>query len=134
MTRYRSPAMKSLGRCRCEEPDRTVDRDGVPYCNLCGDLLPEQLEDAVPLLIKAVEQLTDHLSARSEGGALVPRLVPRLALSKAEAAEALGGVSMDYFEEHVQPELNVVRRGRKVIVPRSEIERWLTENASRTLL
>jgi excisionase family DNA binding protein len=58
--------------------------------------------------------------------------VPRLALSKAEAAEALG-VSIDFFEEHVMPELRVVRRGRRRLVPVPELERWLRQNASLAL-
>jgi hypothetical protein len=36
----------------------------------------------------------------------------RLALSKCEAADALG-VSVDFLEEHVMHELRVVRRGRR---------------------
>ncbi|MGH2994718.1 MAG: hypothetical protein ACRDN6_05385 [Gaiellaceae bacterium] len=40
--------------------------------------------------------------------------VPRLTLrAPAEAAEAIG-VSADYFDEHVRPELRLIRRGRKV--------------------
>jgi excisionase family DNA binding protein len=57
---------------------------------------------------------------------------PRIALSPDEAAAALG-VSRDFFDEHVLPELRVVRRGRKVLVPIVELERWLAENAARTL-
>jgi excisionase family DNA binding protein len=56
----------------------------------------------------------------------------RLAWSPEEAAAALG-VSRDFFDEHVLPELRVVRRGRKVLVPTAELERWLAENAARTL-
>jgi hypothetical protein len=33
--------------------------------------------------------------------------LPRLALSKAEAADVLG-VSVDFFEEHIQPDLKIV--------------------------
>lgn len=51
----------------------------------------------------------------------------RLALSPDEAAAALG-VSRDYFDDHVKPELRVVRRGRRVMVPVKEIERWLAHN------
>jgi excisionase family DNA binding protein len=58
--------------------------------------------------------------------------VRRLALTPAEAAEAIG-VSRDFFDEHVLPELRVVRRGRKVLVPVSELERWLVESAALTL-
>jgi excisionase family DNA binding protein len=59
-----------------------------------------------------------------------PRL--RLALSPVEAADALG-VSRDFLDEHVLPELRVVRRGRKVLVSVAELERWLEESAARTL-
>jgi hypothetical protein len=60
------------------------------------------------------------------------RNVPRLALSKAEAAEALG-VSVDFFEKHVMPDLRIVRRGRRRLIPLHVLENWLDENASRTL-
>jgi len=56
----------------------------------------------------------------------------RLAFSKAEAAAALG-VSADFFEEHVMPELRIVRRGRRRLIPVAELERWLSENASMVL-
>jgi excisionase family DNA binding protein len=58
--------------------------------------------------------------------------VPRLALSKAEAAEALG-VSVDFLEQHVMHELRVVRRGRRRLIPIAELDRWLERSASRTL-
>jgi excisionase family DNA binding protein len=57
---------------------------------------------------------------------------PRLALSPSEAAEAIG-VSRDFFDEHVRPELRIVRRGRRVLVPVRELERWLDREASRVL-
>lgn len=56
----------------------------------------------------------------------------RLTLSPTEAAEALG-VSRDYFDAHVKPELRVVRRGRLVLVPLRELERWVDENAAAVL-
>jgi hypothetical protein len=56
----------------------------------------------------------------------------RLALTRAEAARALG-MSIDSFERYVQPELRLVRRGKLRLIPVAEIERWLVENASRTL-
>ena len=55
--------------------------------------------------------------------------VPRLALSPDEAAAALG-VSRDYLDLHVLPELRVVRRGRRRLVPVRELERWLTAEAA----
>ena len=56
----------------------------------------------------------------------------RLALSKAQAAEALG-VSVDFLERHVMPELRVVRRGGRRLIPISELDRWLDANAARAL-
>ena len=56
----------------------------------------------------------------------------RLALSKCEAADALG-VSVDFLEEHVMPELRIVRRGRRRLIPVRELERWLEENAARVV-
>jgi DNA-binding HxlR family transcriptional regulator len=53
---------------------------------------------------------------------------PRIALRPREAAASLG-VAESYFNEHVRPELRVVRKGRKVLVPVRELERWAAENA-----
>lgn len=61
-----------------------------------------------------------------------PSRVPRLALSKAEAAEALG-VSVDFLEEHVMHELRIVRRGRRRLIPVAELQRWLDASAARTV-
>ena len=52
----------------------------------------------------------------------------RLALSPDEAASALG-VSRDFFDEHIGPELKIVRRGRRKLIDVREIARWL-ESAS----
>jgi len=65
-------------------------------------------------------------------GRLADRGPRRLAFSKAEAAAALG-VSVDFFEQHVMPELRIVRRGRRRLIPVVELERWLAENASMVL-
>jgi excisionase family DNA binding protein len=53
----------------------------------------------------------------------------RLALSKVEAADALG-VSVDFLEEHVMHELRVVRKGRRRLIPVKELARWLDEHAT----
>lgn len=58
--------------------------------------------------------------------------VVRLALGLDEAAEALG-VSRDYFDEHVRPEVRIVRRGRRVFVAVKELERWLDRSATAAL-
>jgi excisionase family DNA binding protein len=63
---------------------------------------------------------------------VAPSAVPRLALTPIEAAAALG-CSRDFFDEHVLPELRVVRRGRKVLVAVAELERWLASAGALTL-
>lgn len=60
------------------------------------------------------------------------RRIPRLAVTKAEAADSLG-VSVDFLEDHVMRELRVVRRGRRLLIPLDEIARWLEANSQRTL-
>ena len=69
------------------------------------------------------------MSATSTGDGTA---VPRLALTKAEAAEALG-VSVDFFEDHIMCELRVVRRGRRRLIPIAELERWLERSADLAL-
>jgi hypothetical protein len=59
-------------------------------------------------------------------------LVRRFAMTRAEAARALG-MSINSFERHVQPELRIVRRGKLRLIPVREIERWLEENAELVL-
>ncbi len=58
--------------------------------------------------------------------------IPRIALTPPEAAAAIG-VGPDFFDASVAPELRVIRRGRKRLVPGAELERWTAENASRVL-
>lgn len=57
---------------------------------------------------------------------------PRLALTPEEAAAAIG-MSRDSFDRFVRDEIRVVRRGRLVLVPVVELERWLERSAARTL-
>lgn len=56
--------------------------------------------------------------------------VKRLALTVPEAAESLG-VSVSFFRLTVMPELGAVRRGRRILVPVAELDRWLRENGAR---
>lgn len=58
--------------------------------------------------------------------------VPRVALTREEAAAALG-MSLDSFERHVQPELRLIRRGKLRLVPVRELERWADGAAERTI-
>jgi len=57
--------------------------------------------------------------------------IPRLALTRAEAAASMG-MSLDSFERHVQPTLRLVRLGRMRLVPITELQRWLDQNAKST--
>ena len=54
--------------------------------------------------------------------------VPRLLLTRAEAAVALG-MSLDHFERHVQRHVRLVRSGQKLLVPTRELERWIDRHA-----
>ncbi len=59
------------------------------------------------------------------------RTMPRLAIGPADAAEMLG-VSRDFFDEHIKPELRIIRRGSKtILIPIAELERWLDKSATR---
>jgi hypothetical protein len=64
--------------------------------------------------------------------AVVTVPIPRIALTREEAAAALG-MSLDSFERHVQPELRLIRRGRLRLVPVTELQRWADDAAERTL-
>ena len=46
--------------------------------------------------------------------------IPRIALTPPEAAAAIG-VGPDFFDANVAPELRLIRRGRKRLVPVSEL-------------
>jgi hypothetical protein len=39
-------------------------------------------------------------------------------------------VSIDYFTDHIGPELRMVRNGRTRLVPVRELEKWLDRNAA----
>lgn len=58
--------------------------------------------------------------------------IPRIALTIPEAAASLG-VGLDFFNENIRPELRVIRRGSKRLIPVAELERWAAENAEQVL-
>ncbi len=62
----------------------------------------------------------------------LPASIPRIALTPAEAAAAIG-VGPDFFDANVAPELRLIRRGRKRLVPVSELERWTAESTDRPM-
>jgi hypothetical protein len=59
--------------------------------------------------------------------------IPRVALTREEAATSLGMGSVDSFERYVQPHVRMIRRGRLRLVPVTELQRWVEDNAERVL-
>jgi excisionase family DNA binding protein len=97
---------------------RLVPSDRTPDSGSVG---ARQLE----LDLRRVEQPTTARHGFSDA-----RLGPRLALSPDEAA-ALLGVSRDYLDEHILPELRIIRRGRRILIALAELERWLDRAAAK---
>jgi hypothetical protein len=121
--------------CRCG--DRWPQfADGLWHCGNCGDLTPDP-RDA--FLLDALDRRIDRKLARlreqapfaSNGDGPDPKPL-RLAHPREEAAEMLG-MSLDSFERYVQPDVKLVRRGRLRVVPHSELERWVEQNAKGVL-
>jgi predicted DNA-binding transcriptional regulator AlpA len=56
----------------------------------------------------------------------------RIALRVEEAAASLG-MSRDSFDRYVLPDVRVIRRGRLILVPISELHRWCERAAAMTL-
>jgi hypothetical protein len=61
--------------CRCSKPDRQRDADGVTYCCLCGELLPDDRDELIAALVvkvdrlgREVEHLSEHQGALPIGG------------------------------------------------------------------
>ncbi|HWT93864.1 MAG TPA: hypothetical protein VN238_12755 [Solirubrobacteraceae bacterium] len=57
---------------------------------------------------------------------------PVLALRRETAAAALG-VSVEFFDRYVRPEVRATRRGRLTLYPRTELQRWLDDNSDAPL-
>ena len=58
--------------------------------------------------------------------------VPRLALTPADGAAALG-MGLTSFKKYVQPYVRIIPRGKLRVIPVSELERWAEENAENVL-
>jgi hypothetical protein len=65
-------------------------------------------------------------------GAISRPTPPRVALSVKEACASLG-VSWDFWHEHIEHDVRMVRLGRRKLVPVAELERWSNDNAARIL-
>jgi excisionase family DNA binding protein len=55
------------------------------------------------------------------------RSAPTLALSVEQACDALG-VSWDTWNEHIAPDMRIVRIGRRKLIAVSELQRWLEDH------
>ena len=113
---------------RVSEPLRTGTpdaREREPLCEGCGGLLADVGAGA-----GAVWTASASKPGNERPSPVAP--IPRIALTREEAAAALG-MSLDSFERHVQPELRLIRRGRLRLVPVPELERWADGAAERTL-
>jgi excisionase family DNA binding protein len=95
-------------------------------------LMAQRLE-AQQLQLEVVPVERPEQPPQRRGANTPSRLGPRLALSPDEAAGLLG-VSRDYLDEHVLGELRIVRRGRRILIALSELERWLDRAAARPAL
>jgi hypothetical protein len=58
--------------------------------------------------------------------------VPRKALNVNEACAALG-VSWDVWHEHIEPDVRLIRIGRRKLVAVAELDRWLADRAEALL-
>ncbi len=57
---------------------------------------------------------------------------PRIALTRAESAAALG-CSPSFFDERIRPELRCIRRGAQVLWATTELQRWAEDSQERPL-
>lgn len=55
-----------------------------------------------------------------------------VAVTKPQAAELLS-MSVDSLERYVMADVRIIRRGRLVLIPVTELEAWANDNAERTL-
>lgn len=60
----------------------------------------------------------------------VPTEPPRLALSRGDAAAALG-MSLRHFQRHVQPHVRCVYCGQLRLFPVADLQRWVNDQSER---
>lgn len=90
---------------------------------------------AAALVDPLADAVADRLAARETTTERVREVGGRLALTKAEAAEALG-ISADSLRRHVLGEIRMVRIGGKGglrLIPVAELEAWIERHAARLL-
>ena len=81
----------------------------------------------------ASEQLNLDLTAEPvpEPNGKPKSALRRVTVMPNEAASMLG-VSRDFFDEHIKPEMRIIRRGSKtILIPIAEVEGWVDRSAAR---
>ena len=76
---------------------------------------------SIPAMAPAAPRPADALAAKK-------LRAPALALSVEQACDALG-VSWDTWRAHIEPDVRLVRLGRRKLIPVSELQAWLDRNA-----
>jgi hypothetical protein len=54
--------------CRCEQPERAKTRDDVAYCETCDGLLPDNHDELLAMLTRAVARMSRQLDSLTAGG------------------------------------------------------------------
>ena len=111
--------------CGCSSPSGSMV-DGVLICEECGERIRDPREQARDAVIAGIARGVANLNRPVAQPLIAP--VPRLALTRGEAARALG-MGLTSFKSQVQPDLRMIRRGKLRLIPTAELERWLKENA-----
>lgn len=62
----------------------------------------------------------------------IERPIPRIALTRPEAAAACG-VSVDHFDRHIRPHLRAIKSGTLTLWPVRELEKWADHEAQMEL-
>jgi hypothetical protein len=88
--------------------------------------MSRKLEDPAPSL--SLVGSTFRSMARRK----IERTIPRVTLTRPEAAAALG-MSIDHFDRHVRPTLRVVQTGALNLWPVKELEKWAEREAQMEL-
>jgi hypothetical protein len=90
--------------------------------------------------MSSAENISPAASGTSSAGDLahtnrqesVSKKPERFTYTPAEAAASLG-VSRDFFDKRILIELRVIRRGSRILVPLTELTRWVDHNAAYTI-
>src|SRR4051812_15270219 len=91
-------------------------------------MMGNRVKEAISRKIDESEANARPAVARAAGTARVrdqpsTSPIPRIALTRDEAAAALG-MNLNSFERHVQADLRLIRRGKLRLVSVRELERW----------